>query len=38
MLMFSGGMRFSILGVLLFDVGTGFFDMMELDGISRHIG
>jgi hypothetical protein len=37
MLMFSGGMGFSILG-LLFDAGACFFDIMLLGGISRHIG
>jgi hypothetical protein len=38
MLMFSSGMGFNILGLLLFDAGTCFFDIMLLDGISRHIG
>jgi hypothetical protein len=37
MLMFSGGMGFSILG-LLFDVGVCFFAIILLGGISRHIG
>jgi hypothetical protein len=37
MLMFSGGMGFSNLG-LLFGVGVCFFDIMLLGGISRHIG
>jgi hypothetical protein len=36
--MFSGGMRFNILGLLLFGVGGYFFDMMLFGGISRHIG
>jgi hypothetical protein len=39
MLMFSGGMGFSILdNLLLFDAGACFFDIMLLGGISRHIG
>jgi hypothetical protein len=38
LLMFSGGMGFSILGLLLFSEGRCFFDMMLFGGISRHIG
>jgi hypothetical protein len=38
MLMFSGGMGFSILCMLLFDVCACFFDMMKLGGISKHTG
>jgi hypothetical protein len=38
MLMFSGGMGFSVLGLLLFDAGACFFDIMLLGEISRHIG
>jgi hypothetical protein len=37
MLMFSGGMGFSILG-LLFGADVCFFDIMLLGGISRKIG
>ena len=37
-LIFSGGMGFSILGALLFGVGMGIFDIIILEGISRHIG
>ena len=37
-LMFSGGMGFSILGVLLFGARVGSFDMIWLEGIFRHIG
>ena len=36
--MFSGGMGFSILGVLLFDDGVGNFDIIILGEISRHTG
>jgi hypothetical protein len=36
--MFSGGIGFSILGLLLFDAGACIFDIMILGGISRHIG
>jgi hypothetical protein len=38
LLIFSGGMEFSILGLLLFDAGAGIFDIMLLEGISRHTG
>jgi hypothetical protein len=38
LLMFSGGMGFSILGLLLFSVDRCFFAMMLFGGISRHIG
>jgi hypothetical protein len=38
MLMFLGGMGFSILGLLLFDAGACFFDIILSGGISRHIG
>jgi hypothetical protein len=38
LLMFSGGMGFSILGLLFFGVGRCFFYMMLFGGISRHIG
>jgi hypothetical protein len=38
LLMFSGGIGFNILGLLLFGVGVCFFDMMLLGGMSRHIG
>jgi hypothetical protein len=34
--MFSGGMGFSILGVLVFDVCACCFDMMKLGGMSKH--
>jgi hypothetical protein len=37
MLMFSGGMGFSILDLLL-EADVCFFDMMLLGGVSRHIG
>jgi hypothetical protein len=37
-LMFSGGMGFSIFGLLLFIVIMCSFDMMLLGGICRHIG
>jgi hypothetical protein len=37
LLIFSGGIGFNILGLLLFGVGVCFFDMM-LGGMSRHIG
>jgi hypothetical protein len=36
--MFSGGMGLSILGLLLFGAYMGFFEMMLLGGIFRHIG
>jgi hypothetical protein len=38
MLMFSGGMGFSILGLLLIGAATCFFDIRLLGGISRLIG
>jgi hypothetical protein len=38
MLMFSGGMGFSILGLLLIGAATCFFDISLLGGISRLIG
>ena len=38
MLMFLGSMGFSILGLLLFDVGVCFSDIMLLGEISKHIG
>jgi hypothetical protein len=38
LLIFSGGRGFNILGLLLFSMGVGFFDMMLLGGMSRHIG
>jgi hypothetical protein len=38
MLMFSGGMEFSILGLFLFGAGVFFFYIMLLGGISKHIG
>jgi hypothetical protein len=38
LLMFSGGMGLSILGLLLFGVGRCFFHKMLFGGISRHIG
>ena len=38
MIMFYGGMGFSILDVLLFDVCAYCYDMMKLDRISKHIG
>jgi hypothetical protein len=38
LLIFFGGMGFSILGLLLFEAGAGIFYIMLLEGISRHIG
>jgi hypothetical protein len=38
MLMFSSGMEFSNLSLLLFGTGVCFFYIMLLGGISRHIG
>jgi hypothetical protein len=38
LLIFYGGMGFSILSLLLFEAGGGNFDIMLLEGISRHIG
>ena len=37
-LIFSGGIGFSILGVLLFGFGVGSFEMILLGGIFRHMG
>jgi hypothetical protein len=37
-LIFSGGMGFSIFGLLEFGVGRIFFDMMLLGGMRRFIG
>ena len=38
LLIFFGGMGFSILGLLSFEVGVGVFDIILLGGISGHIG
>jgi hypothetical protein len=38
MLMFLGGMGFSILGLFMFDAGAHFFDIILLGGMSRYIG
>ena len=38
LLIFSDGMGFSILGLLLLVFSAGIFDMMLLGGTSRHIG
>ena len=37
LLIFFGGMGFSILDLLLFEAGVGILDIILLEGISRHI-